>query len=112
LEITKYFSADEEDSEVCEKVLAELETVDQEIDNLDITFVKIADPKYARKWGVTTLPSLVYFRKRFPSIYRGQCLTLKYAHRHTQKNTLKIFDHINTIIFQVNSPRRPRSWTG
>ncbi|XP_059471929.1 uncharacterized protein LOC132194579 isoform X6 [Neocloeon triangulifer] len=61
----------EEDSPICEKVLAELETVDQEIDNLDITFVKIADVKYARKWGVTTLPSLVYFRKRFPSIYRG-----------------------------------------
>ncbi|XP_065338912.1 uncharacterized protein hlk isoform X6 [Cloeon dipterum] len=61
----------EEDSAICEKVLAELETVDQEIDNLDITFVKIADVKYARKWGVTTLPSLVYFRKRFPSIYRG-----------------------------------------
>lgn len=66
--------SDEEDSEASEKVSAKLETVDQEIDNLDITFVKIADTKYARKWGVTTLPSLVYFRKRFPSIYRGQCL--------------------------------------
>jgi len=66
---------DENDSPICEKVLAELETVDQEIDNLDITFVKIADVKYARKWGVTTLPSLVYFRKRFPSIYRGKLTT-------------------------------------
>lgn len=38
---------------------------------MDITFVKMADPRYARKWGVTKLPAIVYFRKRFPSIYRG-----------------------------------------
>lgn len=63
--------SDEEDDSECEEVLEEMETIDGETDNLDITFVKIADPKYARKWGVTKLPSLVYFRKRFPSIYRG-----------------------------------------
>lgn len=33
--------------------------------------VKMGDPRYARKWGVTKLPAIVYFRKRFPSIYRG-----------------------------------------
>ncbi|XP_076227212.1 hulk isoform X2 [Nomia melanderi] len=48
-----------------------LENIDGETDNLDITFVKMADPRYARKWGVTKLPAIVYFRKRFPSIYRG-----------------------------------------
>lgn len=64
--------ADEEDDSECEEVLVEMENIDGETDNLDITFVKIADPKYARKWGVTKLPSLVYFRKRFPSIYRGE----------------------------------------
>lgn len=31
----------------------------------------MADPRYARKWGVTQLPAIVYFRRRFPSIYRG-----------------------------------------
>ncbi|XP_046832569.1 uncharacterized protein LOC124430289 isoform X1 [Vespa crabro] len=54
-----------------EKVHEKLETIDGETDNLDITFVKMADPRYARKWGVTKLPAIVYFRKRFPSIYRG-----------------------------------------
>lgn len=49
-----------------------LEEIDDETDNLDITFVKMADPRYARKWGVTKLPAIVYFRKRFPSIYRGK----------------------------------------
>ncbi|XP_058810774.1 uncharacterized protein LOC131675703 isoform X2 [Phymastichus coffea] len=54
-----------------EDVNERLENIDGETDNLDITFVKMADPRYARKWGVTKLPAIVYFRKRFPSIYRG-----------------------------------------
>lgn len=53
---------------------AKLEEIDGETDNLDITFVKMADPRYARKWGVTKLPAIVHFRKRFPSIYRGERL--------------------------------------
>ncbi|KAK9727390.1 hypothetical protein QE152_g19195 [Popillia japonica] len=54
------------------KIITEkLENIDSETDNFDITFVKMADPRYARKWGVTQLPAIVYFRRRFPSIYRG-----------------------------------------
>lgn len=52
--------------------LEKLENIDSETDNLDITFVKMADSRYAKKWGVTKLPALVYFRRRFPSIYRGE----------------------------------------
>ncbi|XP_073943325.1 hulk isoform X1 [Choristoneura fumiferana] len=55
-------------------VLDKLENIDSETDNLDITFVKMEDPRYARKWGVTKLPAIVYFRKRFPSIYRGDIM--------------------------------------
>lgn len=56
-------------------VLEKLENIDSETDNLDITFVKMADARYARKWGVTKLPAIVYFRKRFPSIFRGMLKT-------------------------------------
>ncbi|XP_011137175.2 uncharacterized protein LOC105181845 isoform X2 [Harpegnathos saltator] len=59
------------DNPESDKVNEKLEEIDSETDNLDITFVKMADPRYARKWGVTKLPAIVYFRKRFPSIYRG-----------------------------------------
>ncbi|XP_012535509.2 uncharacterized protein LOC105836192 isoform X3 [Monomorium pharaonis] len=61
----------EHESQESEEVNEKLEEIDGETDNLDITFVKMADPRYARKWGVTKLPAIVYFRKRFPSIYRG-----------------------------------------
>ena len=63
--------SDSEDSKNHKDILEGLEKIDQETDNLDITFIKINDPRYARKYGVTKLPALVYFRKKFPSIYRG-----------------------------------------
>ncbi|XP_060833946.1 uncharacterized protein LOC132917289 isoform X2 [Rhopalosiphum padi] len=53
------------------EVLSRLETIDDETNNMDITFVKMADARYARKWGVTKLPAIVYFRNKFPSVYRG-----------------------------------------
>ena len=58
-------------------MLTELETIDDEADNLDITFVKIRDTRYAKKYGITKLPAMVYFRRRFPSIYRGQLASLR-----------------------------------
>ncbi|KAJ8921397.1 hypothetical protein NQ315_003013 [Exocentrus adspersus] len=61
----------EVNSEESKAIMEKLENIDSETDNFDITFVKMADPRYARKWGVTNLPAIVYFRRRFPSIYRG-----------------------------------------
>jgi len=54
----------------CDEVIEGLEKIDDETDALDITFVKVNDPRYAKKYGVNKLPALVYFRKKFPSIYR------------------------------------------
>ncbi|XP_070499226.1 uncharacterized protein hlk isoform X3 [Chironomus tepperi] len=71
--LTVYFF--EHDHDESAAALEKLETIDSETDNLDITFVKMADSRYARKWGVTKLPALVYFRKRFPSIYRGDIMS-------------------------------------
>lgn len=62
----------EEGDPAGEKVLELLEKIDDETENMDITFVKMGDTRYARKWGVMKLPAVVYFRKRFPSIYRGE----------------------------------------
>ncbi|CAB4068818.1 unnamed protein product [Lepeophtheirus salmonis] len=54
----------------CDGILSGLEKVDADTEGLDITFVRVNDPRYAKKYGVNKLPSLVYFRRRFPSIYR------------------------------------------
>ncbi|XP_031337169.1 uncharacterized protein LOC116166353 isoform X3 [Photinus pyralis] len=63
-----FYEAHSEESKVINE---KLENIDSETDNFDITFVKMSDSRYARKWGVTQLPAIVYFRKRFPSIFRG-----------------------------------------
>merc|ERR1712045_418035 len=54
----------------CDEVESGLEKIDDETDALDTTFVKVNDPRYAKKYGVSKLPALVYFRRKFPSIYR------------------------------------------
>nr|XP_021208945.1 uncharacterized protein LOC101735409 isoform X2 [Bombyx mori] len=70
-------------------VLDKLENIDSETDNLDITFVKMQDPRYARKWGVTKLPAIVYFRKRFPSIYRGDLMSEEEVLEWLRKNRFR-----------------------
>ncbi|XP_022120609.1 uncharacterized protein LOC110996995 isoform X1 [Pieris rapae] len=70
-------------------VLDKLENIDSETDNLDITFVKMHDPRYARKWGVTKLPAIVYFRKRFPSIYRGDVMAEEEVLEWLRKNRFR-----------------------
>ena len=62
---------DEDNCIECDEVQSGLEKIDDETDALDITFVKVNDPRYAKKYGVSKLPALVYFRRKFPSIYRG-----------------------------------------
>ena len=62
---------DEDNCIECDEVVSGLEKIDDETDALDITFVKVNDPRYAKKYGVNKLPALVYFRRKFPSIYRG-----------------------------------------
>ena len=61
---------DEDNCIECDEVESGLEKIDDETDALDITFVKVNDPRYAKKYGVSKLPALVYFRRKFPSIYR------------------------------------------
>lgn len=62
------------DCDNCETILKELERIDDEADDLEVMFVKIKDMRYARKYGVTVAPTLVFFRRKFPSVYRGDLM--------------------------------------
>lgn len=67
-----YLSFPDGGNEKSKSVLTELEHIDDEADALDIMFLKIMDPVYAKKFGITRVPALVYFRKRIPLIYQGR----------------------------------------
>jgi len=58
----------------CLEILNGLENIDNQVSALDITFVKVNDSRYAKKYGINKLPGLVYFRRKFPSIYRESLL--------------------------------------
>lgn len=53
------FIADDKDQKKSQKVLAELENIDDECDQNDIAFVKIDDDKEAEEWGIDEIPTIV-----------------------------------------------------
>lgn len=66
--------ADDKDSKKSQKVLAELENIDDECDQNDIAFVKIDDDNEAHEWGIEELPTMVLFERGIPHIYEGDLM--------------------------------------
>ncbi|MCL4136770.1 UNVERIFIED_CONTAM: hypothetical protein GTU68_030034 [Idotea baltica] len=60
----------------CETVLQELENIDDECDVYGIHMVKIQDPQLAKRYGIKTLPALIYFRNGNPLIFDGMLTIL------------------------------------
>ena len=85
------FLVDEDNCIECDEVVSGLEKIDDETDALDITFVKVNDARYAKKYGVNKLPALVYFRRKFPSIYRGL----------NNASILRITNNNNMLFFRI-----------
>ena len=56
----------------CDQVLAELENIDDECDDYGIQLVKLNDPQLAKRYGIKTFPSLVYFRNGNPLTFDGK----------------------------------------
>lgn len=68
------FHSDDADQKKSQKVLAELENIDDECDQNDIAFVKIDNDAEAKEYGIDVLPTLVYFEKGIPHVYDGDLL--------------------------------------
>lgn len=60
-----------EEGEECDNILDELENIDDELDEAGIIFVTTEDLSYAKKVGIKTFPTLVFFRNKDPLIYKG-----------------------------------------
>lgn len=67
------FSDDNNDRK-SQKVLNELENIDDECDNLGIVFVKIDNAEEAKEYGIEKIPALMYFEKGIPTLYTGECM--------------------------------------
>ncbi|XP_041563541.1 putative leucine-rich repeat-containing protein DDB_G0290503 isoform X13 [Drosophila elegans] len=64
----------DKDQKKSQKILAELENIDDECDQQDIAFVKIDDDKEAKEWGIDEIPSIVLFERGIPHIYEGDLM--------------------------------------
>lgn len=62
---------DDNNDRKSQKVLNELENIDDECDQLGIAFVKIDNDEEAKEYGIEKLPTLLYFEKGIPTYYEG-----------------------------------------
>ncbi|CAG9794978.1 unnamed protein product [Diatraea saccharalis] len=69
--VVVYFSGNCEEGEECDNILDELENIDDELDETGIIFVTTEDVNLAKKYGIKTFPTLVFFRNKDPLIYKG-----------------------------------------
>lgn len=56
----------------CEAILNGLELIDDDVEAFDIILVKVNDIRVAKRYGINRMPAFVYFRQKFPGIYRGK----------------------------------------
>lgn len=66
------FFIDARSCTTCDKVLAELEKIDDDTDHFGVDFVKINDKRLAKQYGIKNFPALTYFREKEPIIYDGE----------------------------------------
>ncbi|VVC95729.1 unnamed protein product [Leptidea sinapis] len=64
----------DKDQKKSQKILAELENIDDECDQNDIAFVKIDDDNEAKEYGIETIPTMVFFEKGIPHVYEGDLM--------------------------------------
>lgn len=69
--VVVYFTGDCEEGEKCDKILDDLENIDDELDEAGIIFVTTEETDIAKKYGIKNLPKLVFFRNKDPLVYSG-----------------------------------------
>lgn len=69
--VVVYFTGPCEEGEKCDKILDDLENIDDELDEAGIIFVTTEDTAFAKKMGIKSFPELVFFRNRDPLHYDG-----------------------------------------
>jgi len=72
LQFCAAYFIDDKDQKKSQKVLSELENIDDDCDQHNIAFVKISDLEEAKEYGIDALPTLVLFERKIPHIYDGQ----------------------------------------
>ena len=65
------FLHDETDAENVEEILEGLETIDEGLDAEEVEFVRCSDDDIINAYGLSMIPTLVYFESGIPSVYES-----------------------------------------
>lgn len=68
------FIPDKEGDKKSQKILQELENIDDECEEKDIDFVKISDEGIEKEYDLPSLPALAFYRHKFRQIYAGDMM--------------------------------------
>ena len=82
--------ADKRGCAACDKVLQELESIDDDTARFGVHLVKVADKKLARSYGVKIFPALTYFRNAEPIHYEGEGKRVKKIFSLLKKRKIQI----------------------
>ena len=78
-------SVDDRNTAESEEVIALLETIDDDLDENGIVFVKISDDSSEKEWGIDETPAVVYFENGIPYLYDGNKEKIVRGARHLYK---------------------------
>ena len=70
-DVLVFFYDDDNDPDNVEEILTVLENLDDELSNEDVEVIRCSDENIIDNFGLTMLPSLVYFENGVPSIYKS-----------------------------------------
>lgn len=68
------FLADTEGDKKSQKILSELENIDDECEEKDIDFIKTSDEGIEKEYDLPELPALAFYRHKFRTIYDGDLM--------------------------------------
>lgn len=67
-------STDSENDKKSQKIINELENIDDECEEKDVTFVKISDKNIKQEYDLPKLPCLGFYRKKFRTLFDGDLM--------------------------------------
>lgn len=95
-----------EEGQTCDSILDNLEEIDDEADEVGIHFVTTEETDLAKRHGITTFPTLAFFRNQDPLIYKG-----KMGYK-TKSPTVTYKISLELLLSQGISEMRRKYWRG
>ena len=80
------------------KFMADIDTVDDEAEKMEIFMVKVDEPAIARSYGIFALPAVIHFEKEIPNIYEGVTSHGAILNWLEEQKTSNVIEEVNGVL--------------